>query len=33
MIIAEMNDEFKAYLEDCIKNAIPVSVNDDNDDE
>lgn len=33
MIIAEMNDEFKAYLETCIKNAIPSLTNDDDDDE
>lgn len=33
MIIVEMNDEFKAYVEGCMQKAVPVSTNDDNDDD
>ena len=33
MIVVEMNDEFKAYFEECMQKAIPVSTNDDDDDE
>ncbi len=33
MIIVEMNDEFKAYIEECMSKAVPVPSNDDEDEE
>ena len=33
MIIVEMNEEFKAYLEECMQKSIPTSLDDDDDDE
>ena len=33
MIIVEMNEEFKAYIQDCMTKAVPVNSVDDEDDE
>jgi hypothetical protein len=33
MIIVEMNDEFKSYIESCMSKAIPVKPSDDEDDD